>query len=137
LLILSVEDNLANARLLNAYIDRLEGATLLEANTAFHGLKLAASMRPDVILMDIHLPGMDGYEALKRIKADSRLASCKVAALTSDAHPEQVRRGLRAGFDAYLTKPLMFESLVRALDDLTWDAGRNLLPETLPKPDAD
>lgn len=136
LLILSVEDNLANARLLNAYVDRLEGATLLEANTAFHGLKLAAAFKPDVILMDINLPGMDGYEALKRLKADHRMARIKVAALTSDSHPEQVRRGLRAGFDAYLTKPLMFESLVKVLAALTRDADQNLLPQAGDRPEA-
>jgi PAS domain S-box-containing protein len=122
LLILSVEDNVSNARLLNAYISRIESATLLEAGTAIQGLKLALGLKPDVILMDIHLPGMDGYEALARIKSDSRLSSCKVVALTIESHPEQVRRGLKAGFDDYLIKPLIFENLVTSLAKLTNEA---------------
>ena len=104
--VLYVEDNAANMMLMEEVVSRIEGVTLLTATTAEIGLSLARSHRPDLIILDINLPGMDGYEALKIIQNETRLLDTPVVALSADAMPQQVERGKKAGFQDYLTKPI-------------------------------
>ena len=116
-LILIVEDNELNLELVRDLLQH-HGYETVEARNAADGLTLAAERRPDLILMDIQLPDMDGVRALERLRADVRTASIGVIALTAFAMADDRQRLLRAGFDAYLEKPIdvrAFPGQVRAL----------------------
>src|SRR4029079_9807074 len=89
------------------------GYTTLEAMTATEGLVLALEHHPDLVLMDIQLPDMDGREALKRLRADERTSAIPVVAVTAFAMSEDRETFLAAGFDGYLAKPID----VRAVPD--------------------
>jgi len=89
---------------------------LATARDAEQGLEVAARLRPDVILLDINLPGMNGFEALKHLRARSETRAIPVIALTAAAMPKDVRRGLEAGFYAYLTKPFDVTELLATID---------------------
>jgi two-component system, cell cycle response regulator DivK len=103
--ILIVEDNPRNLKLVRDVLNHV-GYSTLEAATAEDGLALARSERPALVLMDIQLPGMDGVEALGRLRADPATAETRVLALTAFAMKEDRERFLAAGFDGYLEKPL-------------------------------
>lgn len=104
--VLYVEDNAANMMLMEEVVTRIDGVTLLTATTAEAGLSMARNHSPDLIILDINLPGMDGYEALKIIQSETKLLYTPVVALSADAMPQQVERGKKAGFQDYLTKPI-------------------------------
>jgi two-component system, cell cycle response regulator DivK len=104
-LILVVEDNEKNLKLTRAVL-RLNGYRTLEARTAEQGLALANTHLPQLILLDVQLPGMDGIGALERLKAEPRTASIPVIALTAFAMKEDPERFARAGFDGYMAKPI-------------------------------
>jgi two-component system cell cycle response regulator DivK len=104
-LILVVEDNDKNLKLVRDLL-RLKGLRVLEATTAQQGLQLAAEHRPDVVLMDIQLPDMDGLEALGRLRAEPTTLEIPVVALTAFAMKEDRDRFLAAGFDGYIAKPI-------------------------------
>ncbi len=104
-LILLVEDNEANLKLARDVL-QFNGYRILEAGTAQNGIELARAHRPDLILMDIQLPGVDGVTALRQLKADPITASLKIVALTAFAMREDQERLMSAGFDGYLSKPL-------------------------------
>ncbi len=104
--VLYIEDNPANLKLVELVIAKRTSAQLLSAMEPEQGLVLARTERPELILLDINLPGMDGYEVLRRLRAMPETASIPVIALTANAMNEQVGRGDEAGFDGYLTKPL-------------------------------
>ena len=104
-LIMIVEDNAKNMKLVRDVLEQ-SGFRTLEAGTAEEGLELVSSNRPDLILMDIELPGMDGFEAVGRLKADPVTAEIPVCAVTAFAMSDDRERCLRAGFDGYLSKPI-------------------------------
>jgi two-component system cell cycle response regulator DivK len=104
-LILIVEDNEKNLKLVRDLL-QFKGYRTLEAGTAAEGLRLAAEHRPDLILMDIQLPDMDGSTALGQLRAAPRTAGIAVVALTAQAMGGDRERLLGAGFDGYLTKPI-------------------------------
>jgi two-component system cell cycle response regulator DivK len=104
-LVLIVEDNERSLKLERDVL-QLEGYRTLEARTAEDGIELAVANAPDLILMDIRLPGIDGVEALHRLRADSRTVSTPVIALTSSAMNDDIERFREAGFDGYLAKPI-------------------------------
>jgi signal transduction histidine kinase/CheY-like chemotaxis protein len=112
---LYIEDNPANV-LLMEQIARRMSLGFLSAHTAEIGIVLAASAAPDVIVMDINLPNMNGYEALARLRADRLTASIPVIALTANAMERDVARGLEAGFASYSIKPLRVDEMVRTLE---------------------
>ena len=113
---LYVEDNPANLKLMETLIDRMEGITMLSAHTGELGLELAEARKPDVIILDINLPGIDGFQALHRLKESKSTRDIPVIALTANAMPSEVERGLDAGFHRYLTKPIRIHEVTAALE---------------------
>jgi CheY-like chemotaxis protein len=105
-IVLYVEDNPANVRLVSQLFARRPRVHLFTAHTPSLGLDLAVARQPDLVLLDINLPGMDGYEVLQRLRALPGMAQVPVLAVTANAMPRDVERGLAAGFSDYLTKPL-------------------------------
>jgi two-component system, cell cycle response regulator DivK len=104
-LILIVDDNEKNVKLARDVL-RFAGFRTLEAGTAGEGLLLAAEQLPDLVLMDIRLPDMDGTVALQRLREDERTAGIPAVALTSFAMKGDRERFIAAGFDGYLEKPI-------------------------------
>jgi CheY-like chemotaxis protein len=89
---------------------------LLTAGTGDLAIDLARAHRPDVILMDINLPGINGIKALALLREDSTTADIPVVALSANASPRDIERGLTAGFMKYLTKPIKVDELMATLD---------------------
>lgn len=110
--VLYVEDHRVNQQLVKAVFGKQMGTEVVVATTAEEGLALARKNPPDLILMDLNLPGMDGYTALAHLRADPDLRHIPVMAVTAQAGQEDVERGRAAGFDAYITKPLNLGHLV-------------------------
>ena len=109
--VLVVEDNEKNMKLVRDVL-QAKGYRTLEAATGAQAVELAAEHAPDLVLMDIQLPGIDGVEALRRLRADERTASIPVLALTAQAMHGDRERFLAAGFDGYLSKPVNIVELV-------------------------
>ena len=104
-LILIVEDNEKNMKLTRDLL-QIKGYRVLSAGTAEEGVKLARTQRPDVVLMDVQLPGMDGFAALKMLRDDAATAMLMVVAFTASVMKEDVARIHLSGFDAYVPKPI-------------------------------
>ncbi len=117
-LVLYVEDNPANVSFMRDVLGDFEGVELTTAPTAEMGIELALGRRPDLVIMDINLPGMNGTEALARIREEPSIATVPVIALTAAASERERRRGLEAGFSRYLTKPVQVDELLAALEDI-------------------
>ena len=114
--LLYVEDNPANLQLVEQIIARRPDIRLLSARTGLTGIELARSAQPDVILMDINLPGMSGIKAMQILRADTATAHIPVVALSANAIPRDIERGLQAGFFRYLTKPIKVGEFLETLD---------------------
>lgn len=108
--ILVVEDNDLNLRLVRDVLQHA-GYVVVEARTGEQGVALAQDDPPDLILMDLGLPGIDGTEALRELRSSPITASVPVVAVTAFAMAEDRQRTLSAGFDGYLTKPLGVRAL--------------------------
>ncbi len=119
--LLYVEDNPTNMKLIEQVIARLPDLHLLTAVNGPAGIELARSARPDVILMDINLHGMNGFEVLKALRADPATKQIPVIAVSANAMPQDIERGVQAGFLRYITKPIdvdaFMESIHAALND--------------------
>jgi two-component system, cell cycle response regulator DivK len=109
--VLVVEDNERNMKLFRDVL-HASGYRTLEATTGGEAVALATERSPDLVLMDIQLPDIDGVEALGRLRADGRTASVPVLALTAQAMEGDRERFLAAGFDGYLSKPVNIADLV-------------------------
>lgn len=105
MLVLIIEDNDKNLRLVRDVLE-YGGLETVEARTAEEGLVLARERPPDVILLDIQLPGIDGYAALEELRADGRTRAIPVAAVTAFAMDSDRQRLTDAGFDAHFAKPI-------------------------------
>jgi len=114
--LLYVEDNPANLELVEELIARRPTLRLLSALDGNKGIQLARANQPDVILMDINLPGISGIEALKILREDPTTAHIPVVALSANAMARDIERGLAAGFFSYLTKPIKVAEFMQALD---------------------
>jgi PAS domain S-box-containing protein len=114
--LLYVEDNPANLMLVEDIIARRPDLRLISARDGISGINLARSARPDVILMDINLPGISGIDALKILAEDPITAHIPVVALSANAMPHDIEKGLQAGFIRYLTKPVKINEFMVALD---------------------
>jgi signal transduction histidine kinase/AmiR/NasT family two-component response regulator len=116
--ILYVEDNPSNVLLMRHIVKRMEGVNLLVAASSRDGIELARAVRPAVILLDINLPDMDGFEVLRFLKSNSKTSGIPVCALTANAMPREVERGKEAGFTRYLTKPINVPEFLAAMEEL-------------------
>jgi len=116
-LVLIVEDNERNLKLVRDVLG-FAGFATLEARTAEAGIELARLQKPDIVLMDINLPGMTGFEALAALRADALTASIPVLAVTAYAMKDDRARILAAGFDGYLEKPVDVRALPAQVEAL-------------------
>jgi CheY-like chemotaxis protein len=114
--LLYVEDNPANLELVEQLIARRSDLRLLSAPDGNMGVEYARAYLPDLILMDINLPGISGIEALRILRADPSTAHIPIIALSANAIPRDIDRGLEAGFFNYLTKPIKVNQFMDALD---------------------
>jgi CheY-like chemotaxis protein/two-component sensor histidine kinase len=126
-ILLYVEDNPANLALVEQLIARRGDLKLLTAIDGHLGIELARAYLPDVILMDINLPGISGYGALKRLRDDPATAHIPVLALSANAVPRDIEKGLEAGFFRYLTKPIRVHEFMNALDVALLHAAKTSL----------
>ena len=109
--VLVVEDNEKNMKLFRDVL-QAKGYRTLEATTGAQAVELATAHLPDLVLMDIQLPDIDGVEALGRLRADTQTASIPVLALTAQAMEGDRERFLAAGFDGYISKPVNVVGLI-------------------------
>jgi hypothetical protein len=121
--VLYIEDNPSNIRLVAQILARRAHIRLITAHTPELGLEMAAAQRPALILLDINMPGMDGYQVLKVLKASAQLGQVPVVAVTANAMPRDIERGMKAGFDAYLTKPIDVKRLHELIDRMLASAA--------------
>jgi signal transduction histidine kinase/CheY-like chemotaxis protein len=119
LVVLYVEDNLSNLRLVERIVAQRPGVRLLSAMQGRLGLDLAREHRPDLIILDLHLPDLPGHEVLRLCREDARTRDIPVVVLSADASEGQIRRLLEAGARSYLTKPLEVTRLLSLLDATT------------------
>ncbi len=115
---LYVEDNPSNIRLMEELVDTIGKIRLLTALDPKTGLEMARTAKPDLIVLDINLPGMSGVEMLRVLKADPATAPIPAMALSAAAMPREVEAGLAAGFTHYLTKPINVAAFMKAIDDV-------------------
>ncbi|MFZ3207407.1 MAG: PAS domain S-box protein [Geobacteraceae bacterium] len=125
--LLYVEDNPANLKLVEKIIARHPDIRLLTAVDGNSGIEIARVVQPDVILMDINLPGINGFEALEILREDPATAQIPVIAVSANAMPLNIERGLKAGFFRYITKPIKVDEFMEALDVALEYAGNNQL----------
>jgi two-component system, cell cycle response regulator DivK len=116
-LILLVEDN-DNNRLLVRDVLQASGYRVVEASSAEDGLRMAAEQQPALILMDIQLPGMNGIEALQRLRADPGTRAIPVIAVTASAMTQDRRQIMAAGFDGYQPKPISVKGFLQTVREM-------------------
>lgn len=124
--ILYIEDNPANLRLVQRVFERRSERTLVTATTGEEGLARARRERPDLILLDVQLPDLNGDEVLWRLQQDAELRHIPVLAVSGDATLRQTRRLLDLGARRYVTKPFDIPELLRLTDDILQEDHRNL-----------
>ena len=112
--VLIVEDNEKNMKLFRDVL-QATGYSTLEATTGEEAIELSLSQAPALVLMDVQLPGIDGVEALERLRQNERTASIPVLALTAQAMSGDRERFLEAGFDGYLAKPVDVRELIETV----------------------
>jgi two-component system, cell cycle response regulator DivK len=115
--LLVIEDNATNRKLLGDIL-RLKGFEVEEAEDALLGLELAMVGEFDLVLMDIQLPGMDGLEATRRLRADPRTQGIPIIAVTAHAMKGDEQRIMESGCDAYVTKPIAYKEFLLTLNGL-------------------
>lgn len=114
---LYVEDNPLNLALMEKIIGQFSNINLQSAHTAELGIALAVQSKPDLIVMDVNLSGMDGIEATKELQNNEYTKDIPVIALSARALPADIKKGLDAGFERYITKPLVIAEMIQAIDD--------------------
>jgi len=113
-LILIVEDNEKNMKLVRDVL-QAKGYATIEAVTGEDGVRLATELKPDLILMDIQLPGIDGIEALRRLRANPETAKISAVAVTASVMQQDRKHIMEAGFDGYLGKPISLKELLETV----------------------
>ena len=113
--LLYVEDNPANMALVKELIERFPRVRLVTAEDAVNIVELARSTRPDVVLMDVNLPGISGIRAFELLRKNPSTSKIPVIALSASAIPRDVSKGVAAGFSSYLTKPIQIKEFEKAL----------------------
>ena len=113
--VLYVEDNAANMSLVKQILKPYASIKLLCANEAVTGIKLVNEHQPDLILMDINLPGMDGFQALEQLRNEETTAHIPIIAVSANAMNIDIDRALAAGFNNYITKPLDIDKFINTI----------------------
>ncbi|MCK4950527.1 MAG: response regulator [Gammaproteobacteria bacterium] len=116
--LLYIEDNLVNLDLIERALLNYQDLKMISAKTGQEGLQLALSEMPDIILLDIHLPDMDGYELLDKIKQNESLGNVPVLAVSTNTRAEDIQKGLDAGFTYYITRPINVFSFTNIIDSI-------------------
>ena len=119
--VLYIEDNLVNQLVMQGMLAHRPAIELQLAATPAEGLAMAVAAAPDLVLLDIQLPGASGYDVLRALRADGRTQSVPAVAVSANAMPQDLAQAREAGFDAYLTKPLDLQGLLATVDH--WLAG--------------
>ena len=114
--VLYVEDNPANLRLVSQLLGRLPSVHLWSAHEPLLGLELATKHIPDLILLDINLPGMDGFDVLKQLRQREATKDIPVVAISANAMPKDIEKGRNAGFEDYITKPIDVKALLYTVE---------------------
>ena len=114
--VLQVEDSPANAMLVEPLLARRDDLTLMTATNGYQGIEMARSHQPDVILMDINMPELDGLAAMQMLRNNPATSHIPVIALSSNAYPSQIKLGLDTGFFRYLTKPYKLNEFLATID---------------------
>jgi CheY-like chemotaxis protein len=127
--LLYVEDNPANLQLVEQIIARHPDLRLLTAVDGNSGIELARALQPTVILMDINLPGISGIQALKILHEDPVTTHIPILAISANAMPRDIKKGLDAGFFGYLTKPIKIKEFMDALN-VALDFAEKAVSET-------
>ena len=112
-----IEDNPASRELIKTLLEDYPHIELLTASTAEQGIEIAQSQLPELLFIDIDLPNISGISAVKILKQDPNLSNAKMYALSADVLPDQIDKGMAAGFDAYLTKPVEIRELIRVIEE--------------------
>lgn len=123
-MVLYIEDNPSNLKVVESLFQYHSNLYLLTASNGASGIEQARQYLPDVILLDIHLPDINGFNVLSRLKQDDRTRHIPVMALSADAMPLDIERGMKAGFTDYLTKPIKLDLLMQALDKVLKDLNQ-------------
>lgn len=113
--ILYIEDNPANLRLVSRLLARKGNYNFLSADEPVQGLKIASESQPDLILVDINLPGMSGYEVLKCLRLQKNIDKTPIIAVSANAMRSDINKGLEAGFKHYITKPIDVPSFIKVI----------------------
>ena len=113
--ILVIEDNAANLELVR-YLLAARGYSVIEARNGMQGVTLAREQRPDMIVCDLQMPVLDGFQVLEQLRADSVTAEMVVVAVTAFSMPADRRKVLTAGFDGYISKPIEPETFVGEIE---------------------
>ncbi|MDH5785730.1 MAG: response regulator, partial [Chromatiales bacterium] len=116
--VLYIEDNPVNLRLVNMVLSKQPHIRVQTAHEPFLGLEMAREAVPDLILLDINLPGIDGYEVLERLRADPTTAHIPVIAVTAKALTTDIERGKTCGFDSYVTKPINLKRFTETVNQM-------------------
>ena len=114
--VLYIEDNPANLRLVQGIFKMRPNIRLISAYDAESGLHLARTEQPDLVILDINLPKMNGYQALTELQNDNKQRTIPIVALSASAMPSDIHRGLNAGFKHYFTKPLQVADFLNTID---------------------
>jgi len=125
LTVLCVEDNPVNLLLVRELLALRPHVTLHEAEDGASGIERALEARPDVVLLDLQLPDVDGIEVMKRLRREPAMEGSIYVALSANAMPDQIAAARAAGFDDYWTKPIDFASFLAAIDRLAYGASRS------------
>lgn len=128
-IVLCIEDNDLNMLVMKHVVKRLHDVVLREAVNAEKGLEIALNEDVDLVIMDIQLPGMNGYEALQRLKEHEKTSRIPVIALSSFAEKVDIERGLEAGFTEYVTKPIRVGHFLQIVERLLMSTGEVMLDQ--------
>lgn len=116
--LLYIEDNPANTRLVEQLLEKRSNIELVCAKDAISGIELAQTLIPDLILLDINLPDMDGFEALHQLSKIEQTYKIPVVAVSANAMTEDLEKGIKAGFTAYITKPINISHFYQVIDEI-------------------
>ena len=116
--LLYIEDNSVNVLLVEELVKSVPGLRIVSETTGAAGVARARALRPDLILIDMQLPDFDGFEVLRQLRAHPETAGTACIALSANAMPDDIARGLASGFDDYWTKPIKFKPFLQALERL-------------------